>query len=481
MKESFEKTIKSQYFKKQVKSLYAKTFTPLPSTAERPLHEAIMVSVYVSGWFLRNSKFVDRELIPIISKRHGNPLPCTSEDIEESLFEQFFLVDTQKAKRTSEGIVVERDDEICYERFANSLVTHCSMFRKSSPFLIISDIDFPKEKLPLRIWNSQDFAVNLVDIGTTAYDPDNSKYLYGMTFQVELSKFDEEKGEYAKFHEQYGEGKQCPGLYAQIEGRCSKRALLCFENECKHVMASVIRSLTLTGCIYPNDYTPPANTPTIENDGSLKMSTTIDMSKANAELVRPENKLNEEAPNKGSTYIDYVSMLGRYIDYYYLNPQKKDSLDRRLRNAMHLLVEADKQKHPSVTIALSFSAIEALVGSNKDNIVKELSENVATLLEPEASNRSGPIDKIKNLYKIRCKILHGEKIEFERGVEEQVRRLAAGCFQAIMDWMDCNKRMGQKHSKVPDLESEIKSARISGKQLVGISKNSRNWLPTITK
>jgi len=85
------------------------------------------------------------------------------------------------------------------------------------------------------------------------------------------------------------------------------------------------------------------------------------------------------------------------------------------------------------------------------------------------------------MYDIRSKILHGAKIESERGVEEQARRLAAGCFQAIMDWIDFNKRMGKKQSVVPDLFSEIESAKVSGKQLVGISESSRNWLPTITK
>ena len=380
MKDSFEKLIKSKNFKEKVISLAAKSYLALPSTPERPLHEAIMSNLFVSRWFLRNSKYVDKIIIPILSEKCGDPLPCTSKDIEESLFEHLLLLDTQKAERTSEGSVIEIDNEISYERFANSLWLHCSTFRKSSPFLIISDIDFEKEKLPLKIWSSQYFAINLVDIGANAYDPDNSKYLYGMTFEVILSTLDEEKGEYDVLEEAGGEGKQYPCLYAQIEGRCSKHALLCFEDECKHVITSAIKSLTLTGCIYPDDYAPQ-HTPTIMNDG-LHISIPI-----NTESVIPKNELNKEAPNKGSTSIDYVSLLGRYIGYYYLKPQKKDSLDRRLRNAMHLLVEADKQKHPSVTLALSFSAIEALVCSKKDGIADELSRNVATLLVLSPQNK----------------------------------------------------------------------------------------------
>lgn len=481
MKDSFEKVIKSKYFKEKIISLAAQSYRSLPSTSERPLHEVIMVNLFVSRWFLLNSQYVDKLIILILSEKYGNPIPCTSEDIKESLFEHLILLDTLKAERTSEGSVIEIDNEISYERFANSLLLRCSTLRKSSPFLIIRDVNLGKHKLPLKIWSSQDFTINLVDIGATAYDPDNSKYLYGMMFHFWASRLDEEKGEYVKFHEAIGEGKQCPSLYVQIEGRCSKRALLCFEDECKHVIASAIRSLTLTGCIYPDDYRPPTNTPTIMDDGSLQISQRFDISQENTEFVMPKNELGEEAPNEGSTSTDYVSLLGRYIDYYYLKPQNKDSLDKRLRNAMHLLVEADKQKHPSVTIALSFSAIEALVCSKKDGIADELSRNVATLLEPEASNRISAIRAVKKLYDIRSKILHGAKIEFGRGVEEQTRRLAAGCFQAIMDWIDCNKRLGQKQPIIPDLFSEIESAKVSGKQLVGISESSRNWLPTITK
>ncbi len=82
MKETFEKLIKSKYFKKKVISLANQTYMTLLSTSERPIHEMLMTNFFVSGWVLRNSKYVDKQIIPILSEKYGKtPLTAVLQKI----------------------------------------------------------------------------------------------------------------------------------------------------------------------------------------------------------------------------------------------------------------------------------------------------------------------------------------------------------------------------------------------------------------
>jgi hypothetical protein len=169
--------------------------------------------------------------------------------------------------------------------------------------------------------------------------------------------------------------------------------------------------------------------------------------------------------------------IQRCLDVYYLKPGKKDSIEKRLYNAIHLLAEADRQENSSVLLALSFSAIEALMCSQTTGITEELSSNVATLLEPNASERIEAIDAIKKLYNKRSEILHGAKLDHESELARQSRKLAAGCLKAVTEWLDCNQRFGIEQPDRSDFLSEIRSAKISGHQVVDISENLRECLP----
>lgn len=173
-------------------------------------------------------------------------------------------------------------------------------------------------------------------------------------------------------------------------------------------------------------------------------------------------------------YKDNLDFIKTCIDAYYSKSTTKDTIDRRIRNAIHLMVEADRQQHRSIMLALSFSAIEALVCSKKEGIVDELSRNVATLLEPDRNMRIQTIKLVKKLYNMRSKLLHGENIEINLGKEEQVRRLAAGCLKAMLEWQVFQRKVGkeQKSAKGRDnFFSELEDAKVSGREMVGIPEN----------
>ena len=88
----------------------------------------------------------------------------------------------------------------------------------------------------------------------------------------------------------------------------------------------------------------------------------------------------EEAVLRGSLYL-----VKQCLDAYYANPTKKDSIDRRIRNAVHLLVESDMQANDAVGLSLSVATIEALLGKKTEGIADKLADSVAALLEPFAS------------------------------------------------------------------------------------------------
>src|SRR5437899_366681 len=71
--------------------------------------------------------------------------------------------------------------------------------------------------------------------------------------------------------------------------------------------------------------------------------------------------------------------LRRCLSACFANHGKKDSFNLRLTNGVQLLREAE-QPNAAISLALAFSAIEALLGMKSESVIDPLSRNVATLL-----------------------------------------------------------------------------------------------------
>jgi hypothetical protein len=499
MVESLEEIMRSKDAKNLIlgviRGSYVVTrFTRPGGTQDEMMDSWINSSLKITVWFLRNCKLVEKQVMPFLLEKHGRPLPCTSEDIIELLIEHIGVFTREDLSINNDGIELDYHvDERNYKKFYTSLLVHCGPLRRNSPFLVLRSINIDRDKLPFKLWESRHFMLNLVDIGVPGYDPDNDNIFYGGVTEFEVGPTEKGTEKIIPWLKGKSEGKQSHGLYAQVEGYCSRRALVKFEKEIKLVVNSAIRSLRLTGH-FASDFKPPPGTLAIEGENvAYSVTSELELTdKGKEEIVNVDelelkvhNSVTDiSLPNKTpeSVYtscFDSFDFLRKYINYYYLEPTKKDSLDRRLRNAMHLLVEADRQEHNSVALALSFSAIESLICSKKDGIADELSRNVATLLEPEASERIEAIKAVKKLYDSRSRLLHGVQIEFEHEVQAKVRILAAGCLHAVTEWITCNIKMGKEKSVRADLFSEIEAAKVSGVRLVGISEYSRNWLPSL--
>jgi Apea-like HEPN len=123
--------------------------------------------------------------------------------------------------------------------------------------------------------------------------------------------------------------------------------------------------------------------------------------------------------------------------YFRRAGSSEDTLSERLRNATVLLMHADELESDPLSLALSFSAIEALVCEKKGGVGEQIREHVPTLLESEPSRRTArKRDALYDLYEIRSRVLHGSELSGSNEASYIVRRIAAGLVRAICVWRE---------------------------------------------
>lgn len=216
-------------------------------------------------------------------------------------------------------------------------------------------------------------------------------------------------------------GHPIPFLYAQIAGNMSHSVLRELSSTLPALLSSLLRSTTY-----------------FEQPSKLAVEQQVSRFPRTKLPVLPPRHLIENFP-----------FVRRCIDFYFGTPTKKDSLDRRVRNAVHLLVQADAQPQDSIGLALSIAAIEALLGKKGTDLATVLAESVATLLEPELSRRADAVEFMKDLYDLRSRTLHGELTEGDSKARQNAREIAASVLIAIITNLDFAQRMGLE-PKTPD-------------------------------
>ena len=162
---------------------------------------------------------------------------------------------------------------------------------------------------------------------------------------------------------------------------------------------------------------------------------------------------------------------------YYATPSRKDSFDRRIHNAVHLLSEADTQAQNAIALALCVAAIEALLGEKGADVTSRLADHIAALLEPEPDERANAVDFFRDLYRIRCDVLHGRRIEGDIKARENARFLAAGVLSAIIARRVFLKRAGFQPEAPSDLFKELTRAKFQEGQAAGVGESNvrRIW------
>ena len=232
-------------------------------------------------------------------------------------------------------------------------------------------------------------------------------------------------------------------LLAAIEGEMSTSACSMLQNEMSRILPTAIRSADLLQTTAFGKYKVVDPDPTT----LLVFEREIDG------LPWIEDELIESVK----------ASIRQYLDAYYSDSNgKKDSIKRRIRNAVCLLIESDNQSNNAVGLALSITAIEALLGEKVDGISKTLAERVGALLEPDRNQRNNTTEFVKDLYGARSDALHGRSVEKETEARTYARHLAAAVLSAIISRRDFLHRAGYDPETPQKLLQDLDKSFASG-------------------
>jgi len=168
-----------------------------------------------------------------------------------------------------------------------------------------------------------------------------------------------------------------------------------------------------------------------------------------------------------TTITDYLN------SYFPSRLEEKGSFDKRMYNAVHLLAASDELTNNAAGLALSMSALEALLCDGKELITKQLASRVSFLLEPTTENSIANHNKTKfykgveKLYDSRSKVLHGKKTTVKESERLQSRHLVA----EVIETLSCMKRLGYLPQNSKDY-SDWLSALKDERPVLPIERNS---------
>ncbi|HPC96464.1 MAG TPA: HEPN domain-containing protein [Sedimentisphaerales bacterium] len=228
-------------------------------------------------------------------------------------------------------------------------------------------------------------------------------------------------------------------VVAEVEGCMSAAASELLQSEMTHLLKSIVKSVSL-------------------------LEPCSDGWEPGEPLDRGLPALDED------TLRDQEAFVRACLDAFYTKPAKKDSIDRRIHNAVHLLMEADAQSNDALGLALSVSAMEALLGKDKTEISEKLSTDVAVLLEPESERRHAAKKFIKDLYDGRSDALHGKELQKDEHVREQARLLAGGILRAMVTRREFRRKLGYEPEDPEDLLKELRGLCFRPGQTVGVNE-----------
>jgi hypothetical protein len=211
-------------------------------------------------------------------------------------------------------------------------------------------------------------------------------------------------------------------LHTHVTGRISQEARSILTNELTRVLPSVIRSVAVV-----------QKTPTWASEEAFLIE-----SKCRLPIISL------------AVLVKNIHFLRHCLDTYFRRPCKKDSMDRRIRNAVSLLVESDTQTNDAVGFALSVAAIEALLGEKVEGLTERLSGNLAVLLEPDLGMRMRATAFFKKLYDRRSAALHGRELDDMSEHRHNGRRVAAGVLYGVVNRQGFLRRLGDDGPETPE-------------------------------
>ena len=248
--------------------------------------------------------------------------------------------------------------------------------------------------------------------------------------------------------------------YAQIRGRISPEALRNMEQEMRHLVPCAIRSIAILhelGSAEPEPLDALTEIPFKREEEDAR----------GCAWATPRSALLPTVST--SLLLARRDFIRTCLDAYYTRAGgKKDTFDRRIRNAVILLAESDQQRNEAVDLALSVAAMEALLGQRGPELALRLATNVATLLEPDLNVRGQAREFVQNLYDLRSRALHGDQVQGEAQVRSNARALAAAVLVAVVSRRDFLSRGGFDAESPADLLRELEQGHFREGRTVGV-------------
>lgn len=414
------------------------------------------VSLWEEAWWQaensENIGKIEQAFDKYVVQKMSRPHTLTLEELAEVFFDLTKLDDNHF--REFEEFSSD-DCNNLYMVFVNYVMNHILSHRYSDPFLICIVTDKEKGELLLEGF-SRGYQFAMSKTRGKEFQPGN---LDSIDSLEDAKVWDKNRISVrllrgADVIKERPGGKKLYNLLTVIEGEMSTFACRELKDEISRILPTAIRSTDLLqaerfGGQYKVVCTDPLLIFEREIDG----------------LPWIEDKLIES----GKT------LIRQYLDAYYSDScGKKDSINRRIRNAVCLLIESDNQSNNAVGLALSITAIEALLGEKVDGIAKTLAERVGALLEPDRIQRNNTIKFVKDLYNARSDALHGRSVERENEARNNARHLAAAVLSGVISRRDFRRRLGDEPETPQELLQDLDKSFASGEATGVEDYNVRN-------
>ena len=262
-------------------------------------------------------------------------------------------------------------------------------------------------------------------------------------------------------------------MYMQVRAECSRSFFPVVCREAALAMSSLLRCVHE---LYEETFNECAREfieRKIENAEFplARVRKALDISGLGPALTVNDEGQVEPAPGEEQPSYDSYDFIWDAIEAFFAEiPKKKDSFARRIKNAIRLIIESHNQSHNSIGLALSVTAMEALVCRKGDNLAQMFAENIAALLEPHPKYRLDAEVWSKRLYGLRSGVLHGSALECSA---EDVRnsQVAAGIvLRALLERRAAIRRVGGNDENPEEFLQELRSGKYVPGQLTHVSE-----------
>lgn len=305
------------------------------------------------------------------------------------------------------------DFDSAYDHFCKHLSASMALFWRSEPLPLAPRIDFVASPAREALWQSADEEYDI-------------QLLCALPVGVRM-----------RFAENFSDEDDCSTatrLFISAEGMGSERFFRQFCDAVVTTLSSVLDGLLklnrkwLERALYAGSDE--------ERDRCLKNFL------RGKNLNAPSGTANAEEQGEWLLDCPTLRFLRNCLDAVFADvATKKDSVQRRIKIGVRLIVEGMEQSENAVGLALCVSAIEAMLCRRSENVAATFAENMAVLLEPDPQFRLDAERWCKRLYDLRSQVLHGSSIDLSADEMSEAQMASVAVLKAYIERREGVRRL----------------------------------------